>query len=149
MDRPYGGGYGHTTVDYAVDSTDHGGVGVQTGSSSKLFTLLTALKKGVPFGFNAKYSSPVTLSGYYNCQGQPTPSYVNLNNAEGNGSGVATLYNGTTGSINVFYAELERKVGLCSVVKTAVSLGVHRADGTSLLRGEGKKNSLYYQYSRR
>ncbi|MGO9501814.1 MAG: transglycosylase domain-containing protein [Streptosporangiaceae bacterium] len=133
VDRPYGNGRGHTTVDYAVNSTYDGGAGVQTGSSSKLFTLLTALKKGVPFGFNESVSSPATLTGYYNCHGQSTGPFP-VTNAEGKGTGTYTLYNGTTQSINVFYAHLEQKVGLCAVVKTAASLGVRRADGVSLLR---------------
>ena len=59
-------------------------------------------------------------------KGGPTGPF-NVSNAEGAGKGTFTLYNGTTGSINVFYAELERKVGLCNVVKTAVSLGMTRA----------------------
>ena len=50
-DRPYGTGSGQTEVDYGVN-TQYGGLdGVQTGSSSKLFTLVTALEQGVPFGF--------------------------------------------------------------------------------------------------
>jgi len=106
---------------------------VQTGSSSKIFTLLTALKQGLPFGFNLKYASPTTLTGYTSCKGQQTGPYP-VGNAEGPGKGIATLYNGTTQSINVFYAELENHVGLCNVVRTAASLGLHRADGTSLLR---------------
>ena len=47
--------------------------------------------------------------------------------------GTYTLYTGTADSINTFYAELEQKVGLCNVVHTAVSLGMTRADGKSLL----------------
>jgi len=133
VDRPYGNGPGQTTVDYAVNSQYDGGQGVQTGSSSKIFTLLTALKQGVPFGFNMPVTSPASLTGYYNCKGQPTGPF-NVGNAEGPGKGVFTLYNGTTGSINVFFAQLERKVGLCDVVRTAASLGVTRADGVSLLR---------------
>ena len=39
---------------------------------------------------------------------------------------------------------LEQKVGLCSVVKTAVAMGVTRADGNSLLQGEGNPKSPYY-----
>jgi membrane peptidoglycan carboxypeptidase len=130
--RPYGTGPGQTTVDYAVERQYDGGAGVQTGSSSKLFTLLTALKQNTPFGFNEKVSSPAALSPYYDCHGQPTHSVFNVVNDEP-GKGIFTLYNGTTQSINVFYAELEQKVGLCNVVKTAVSLGVRRADGLSLL----------------
>ncbi len=71
VDRPYGNGPGQTTVDYAATKAYDGGVGVQTGSSSKVFTLLTALKQGIPFGFNLPVTSPSSLSGYYDCQGAP------------------------------------------------------------------------------
>ena len=133
IDRPYGNGGGwQDSVDYAVNQEYDGGAGVQTGSSSKIFTLVTALKQGIPFGFNMKYASPSDITPYYNCKGQLLPPYP-VGNAEGPGKGIATLYNGTTASINVFFAELEQKVGLCNVVKTAVQLGMTRADGVSLL----------------
>ena len=41
----------------------------------------------------------------------------------------------------MFYAELEKKVGLCNVVHTAVDMGMTRADGTSLLSPDGGQNS--------
>ncbi|HEX5293472.1 MAG TPA: transglycosylase domain-containing protein [Streptosporangiaceae bacterium] len=135
VDRPYGSGPGQDTLDYAVNSTYGGGAGVQTGSSSKLFTLITALKQDVPFGFNLNVSSPATIGGYTDCHGQSTGLFQ-VNNDEP-GKGIFTLYNGTTQSINVFYAELEQKVGLCNTVKTAVSMGVTRADGKSLLVKDG------------
>jgi membrane peptidoglycan carboxypeptidase len=135
VDRPYGNGPGQTTVDYAVPTQYDGGAGVQTGSSSKIFTLLTALEQGVPFGFSQKVVSPSTIGPYYSCKGQPTPQYT-LSNAEGDTPKpeTFTLYNGTTQSINVFYAHLEQKVGLCNVVKTAISLGLTWANGVSLLK---------------
>jgi membrane peptidoglycan carboxypeptidase len=134
VDRPYGSGPGETTVDYAAPTEYDGSTsGVQTGSSSKIFTLLTALNQGVPFGFSQAIVSPSTLGGYFNCQGQPTSAF-NVHNSEGAGKGTYTLYNGTTQSINVFYAHLEQKVGLCNVVKTAVSLGMTFVNGGSLLR---------------
>ena len=55
-----------------------------------------------------------------------------MTNSEGPGTGTYSLYTGTTDSINVFYAHLEQKVGLCNVVHTAVDLGVTRVDGKSL-----------------
>jgi membrane peptidoglycan carboxypeptidase len=147
LDRPYGNGPGQTTVNYAVDTKFNGGQGVQTGSSSKLFTLLTALKQGIPFGFNLKVSSPESITGYTNCKGQPITTPYLVNNSEGPSKPEAfTLYNGTTQSINVFYAHLEQQVGLCQVVQTAQSLGVHRANGTSLTEGVGKPGSPNYQY---
>jgi membrane peptidoglycan carboxypeptidase len=133
VDRTYGNGPGQTTVDYAVPTQYDGGTGVQTGSSSKIFTLLTALNQGVPFGFSQAIVSPSSIGPYFNCEGQPTGVF-NVHNAEGAGKGTFTLYNGTTQSINVFYAHLEQKVGLCNVVKTAMSLGMTFANGGSLLK---------------
>ena len=117
---------------------------MQTGSSSKLFTLIAALKRGTPFGFSMAATSPSDIGPYYNCAGQPTGMFP-VSNAEGAGHGVYTLYTGTTQSINVFFAELEKRVGLCSTVKTAVSMGDHRADGTSLLRAVGKPGRPGYE----
>jgi membrane peptidoglycan carboxypeptidase len=143
VDRPYGTGRGQDSVDYAVDTAENGGVGVQTGSSSKLFTLITALKEGVPFGFKLSVSSPDTVAGFYNCH-HVSAGVFPVANAEGAGKGTYSLYTGTTQSINVFYAHLEQQVGLCNVVKTAVSMGVHRADGLPLLQGVGNPKSSSY-----
>ena len=72
VNRPYGNGPGHTTIDYAAETQYDGGQGVQTGSSSKLFTLVTALKQGVPFGFTQNVVSPSSIGPYFNCKNQPT-----------------------------------------------------------------------------
>jgi membrane peptidoglycan carboxypeptidase len=144
-DRPYGTGPGQTVIDYAVNDAYGGQSGVQTGSSAKLFTLATALKQGVPFGFQLSVPGSTTMTGFTNCQGAPAgyyqgqPGAYNVTNAEGPGSdSTQSLYTGTTASINVFYAALEKKVGLCNVVKTAADLGMTRVDGTSLLSNDGK-----------
>jgi membrane peptidoglycan carboxypeptidase len=140
----YGTGGGQTEIDYAVN-TAYGGSsqGVQTGSSSKLFTLITALKQNYPFGFQLHVPGSTTINGYTNCQGGLAGQYngingaYNVTNAEGpQSASTQSLYTGTTQSVNVFYAELEKKVGLCNVVKTAVSMGVTRVDGTSLLSSD-------------
>jgi membrane peptidoglycan carboxypeptidase len=137
-DRPYGTGSGQTEIDYAVNTAYGGGIGVQTGSSSKLFTLLTALEQGLPFGFSARVPDKTTVTGYTDCSGNPTSPF-NVQNSEGDGAGNYSLYTGTTQSINVYYAELEKKVGLCNVVQTAVKLGMTRADGSSLLKWSGSQ----------
>jgi membrane peptidoglycan carboxypeptidase len=132
-DRPFGGP-GGTYIDYAVNSNYGGGAGVQTGSSSKIFTLITALKDGYPFGHTIKVTSPTTVGPYYNCAGDYAGVF-NVTNSEGptNGTQVWPLYAATVGSINVYFAHLEQQVGLCNVVRTAVDMGMTRADGTSLL----------------
>src|SRR5206468_10162852 len=66
----------------------------------------------------------------------------NVTNAEGPQSdSTQSLYTGTTQSVNVFYAMLEQQVGLCDVVRTADSMGLTRADGTSLLKRSGGQDS--------
>ena len=147
-DRPYGPGRGQTEINYAVNTAYGGSTGVQTGSSSKLFTLITALKQGTPFGFQLHVPGSTTVTGYTNCQGGPAGVYqgqsgaFNVTNAEGPGSAsTQSLYTGTTQSVNVFYAELEQRVGLCNVVHTAVDMGLTRADGTSLLSRDGSQDS--------
>jgi membrane peptidoglycan carboxypeptidase len=136
-DRPYGIGKGQTTINYAVNQQYGGGAGVQTGSSAKLFTLVTALEQGVPFGFQMTVPGTQTVTGYTNCAGDGAGPF-NVSNAEGPGTSTDSLYTGTTQSINVFFAHLEQKVGLCNTVKTAANLGVTRVDGTSLLKSDGK-----------
>ena len=147
-DRPYGTGRGQTEINYAVNTAYGGSAGVQTGSSSKLFTLITALKEGTPFGFQLHVPGSTTVTGYTNCQGGPAGYYqgqagaYNVTNAEGpQSASTQSLYTGTTQSVNVFYAELEQKVGLCNVVHTAADMGLTRADGTSLLSRDGSQDS--------
>jgi membrane peptidoglycan carboxypeptidase len=147
-DRPYGTKRGQTQIDYAVNTAYGGSSGVQTGSSSKLFTLITALKQGTPFGFTMSVPGSTTVTGYTNCQGGPAGVYqgmagsYNVTNAEGpQSASTQSLYTGTTQSINVFYAELEQRVGLCNVVRTASDMGLTRADGTSLLSRDGSQDS--------
>ncbi len=143
VDRPYGVQPGQDSIDYAVDSAQDGGAGVQTGSSSKLFTLITALEQRIPFGFTLSVSSPAVVGPYTNCRGQSVGAFHVVND-EGPSRGTYTLYTGTTQSINVYFAELEQRVGLCNVVRTAVSMGVHRADGASLLAGVGRPGTPGY-----
>ncbi len=144
VDRPYGTQPGQDSIDYAADTAQNGGAGVQTGSSSKLFTLITALKQGLPFGFRQSVTSPADVGPYKNCAGQSVGTFRVVND-EGAGLGTYTLYTGTAQSINVFFAKLEQRVGLCNVVRTAVSMGVHRADGASLLAGVGRPGTPGYQ----
>ena len=97
-------------------------------------TLVTALKKGLPFGYHLRVTSPTTVGPYYNCHGGYVPPFPVINAEGAQGAKTYTIYDGTVGSINAFYATLEQRVGLCDVVRTAASFGMTRADGTSLLR---------------
>src|SRR5215472_19232269 len=137
VDRTYGnGGPGQDEIDYAVNS-QYGGspIGVQTGSSSKLFTLITALKQGLPFGHTIKIKAPSFVGPFATCNGLTVPA-AQYQNAEGPTSGteVWQMAEATALSINLYFVNLENEVGLCNVVKTAVAMGMTRADGTSLMK---------------
>jgi len=138
VDRPYGFGPGQDSIDYAVDAAYNGGAGVQTGSSSKIFTLVTALRQGLPFSFHLKVKNGMYVGGMTSCSGLAVNPFQ-VFNADGSGeNGNIPLYYGTAQSINAFYVSLEAHVGLCNVVKTAIAMGLHRADGKSLLSWVGK-----------
>jgi membrane peptidoglycan carboxypeptidase len=137
VDRTYGSGPGEDDIDYAVNE-QYGGDpdGVQTGSSSKIFTLITALKQGIPFGHTIKVENPESYSPFLTCDGRYAATPAPVFNAEApfKGSETWELNEATVQSVNNYFYNLENQVGLCNVVKTAVDMGMTRADGTSLMR---------------
>ncbi len=137
INRKYGRGAGEDDIDYAVNADYGGGAGVQTGSSSKIFTLITALEQNYPLGHTISIRDPMTVGPYYNCQGVPTEDFP-VTNAEApfNGQETWQMNQALVDSVNVYFANLEKEVGLCNVVKTAVAMGMTRADGTSLLKDD-------------
>ncbi|GIH59438.1 transglycosylase domain-containing protein [Microbispora siamensis] len=124
-----------TTYNLAADTAHGGGLGLQAGSTFKVFTLATALKQGMRFGDGFTIpGSYVPSYGYRDCSGRAVndPNTV-IHNAGGEGGGGPySLEMGTWQSVNIFYMRLEREVGLCDVVQTAKSLGIRRADGAPL-----------------
>lgn len=140
VNRTYGNGPGQDSYDYAVNSQYGGDInGVQTGSSSKIFTLITALKDNYPFGHAIKIKNPDTVGPFTNCHGVSVAPFT-FNNSEKpfKGSEIWQMGLATVDSINTYFANLEQQVGLCSVVRTAVDMGMTRADGTSLLKYDPK-----------
>ncbi|WP_327583136.1 penicillin-binding protein [Nonomuraea sp. NBC_00507] len=124
-----------TTFNLPADVAHGGGQGFQAGSTFKVFTLATALKQGWRFGDG--FQTPGALvpgQGYRNCKGRPVNDPdTRVLNASGEGEGGPhSIETGTWKSVNIFYMMLERKVGLCNVVKTARALGAVRADGKAL-----------------
>jgi membrane peptidoglycan carboxypeptidase len=139
-------------IDYAVNEQYGGDLnGVQTGSSSKIFTLITALKQGMPFGHTIKIENPESFSPFPTCYGRFAQA-ATYNNAEAafKGSQVWQLNEATVQSVNTYFVNLESQVGLCNVVKTAVEMGMTRADGTSLMKYDhvlGGNGLPAYNYS--
>src|SRR5262249_28935900 len=138
-------------VNYAVGPQYNGTGGVQIGSTGKVYVMVTALLQGIPFGYAKTVGYSAQVSGYTNCKGQTVGQMMpngqigwKVHNDESEHGGHYSLYTGTTASINVFFAYLEQKVGLCDTVKTAARMGLTWPDGRSLLktdRAEGHKES--------
>jgi membrane peptidoglycan carboxypeptidase len=134
IDRPYGNGPNQTTVDYAVGPQYNGTAdGVQIGSTGKVFTMVAALEQGVPFGWSKTVPFSASVGPFSSCTGQYVAPWQ-VHNDESEPGGTYTLYTGTTDSINVFFAYLEQKVGLCNVVKAATQMGLTWPNGSSLLK---------------
>ncbi len=124
---------GKTWVNFAADS-DHGtSIGMQAGSTFKVFTLAAALDKGMAFGHRLMAPDRFTPTGFKNCSGKGAGSTESLgNSADGEGGRTFSLVTGTWHSVNTFFLALEKKVGLCDTAKMAAKLGMTRADGSAL-----------------
>ncbi len=147
IDRPYGYGPHKNVVNYAVGPQYNGGEGVQIGSTGKVYVMVTALMQGIPFGYSKTVGFSADVTGYTNCKGQPVGNMLpdgqlgwKVHNDESEKGGHYTLYTGTTASINVFFAYLEQKVGLCEVVRTAAKMGLTWPDGKSLLKPDPREH---------
>jgi membrane peptidoglycan carboxypeptidase len=140
IDRPYGTGRHHNTIDYAVGPQYDGSEGVQLGSAGKVWTLVTALEQGVPFGYSKHVNGTATVGGFTNCKGQPLAPWHLTNDQSELAAATYSLYTGTTESINVFFAYLEQKVQLCNVIRTASQMGLTWPDGKSLLKPDRREH---------
>lgn len=132
VDRDFGSdARGRTTVNFAADASHGSSHGFQAGSTFKAFTLVAALRKGMGFGTGFHSPARMSLSGFRNCDGAPAGSW-NVRNAGDSEAGNFDMRQGTAHSVNTYFAQLEKKAGLCETVKAAKDLGIHRADGNPL-----------------
>jgi penicillin-binding protein 1A len=97
-----------------------GGLGRQTGSAFKTFTLATAFSQGL---LPTKVYPAPTAYTQPNCKGKD----CTIHNAEGEGGGSATIQSATTHSINTVYAQIARDVGVKNIAEMAKQLGISTA----------------------
>ena len=101
---------------YAKDSFNNATQGRrQAGSAFKVFTLVTALEKGIPPRRPMNASSPARI---------PTHPVWIVNNSEGHGSGFITLSAATRNSVNCVFARLIWELGADEVAATAKRMGI-------------------------
>lgn len=126
-------GAGKTTYNYAVDAADGGTIGMQAGSTFKIFTIAAAFEKGI--NPTAMIVAPQTRTFDYGkdwgCGSQSFEPFT-VNNSTG--AGTFNMWQGAALSINTYFMELEKQAGLCRTVDVAERMGVTLANGDPLLR---------------
>ncbi|MEI6620382.1 MAG: transglycosylase domain-containing protein [Actinomycetes bacterium] len=125
-------GAGKTAYNYAVNAADGGTIGMQAGSTFKIFTIAAAFEKGL--NPNDWIDSPQTKTfggGDWGCGSERFKAYT-VNNSTG--AGTFNMWQGAALSVNTYFMELERQAGLCRTVDIAERMGVTLANGKPLLR---------------
>jgi membrane peptidoglycan carboxypeptidase len=122
---------GQTVINLAADQAHGGGYGYTAGSTFKIFTLAAALNKGIKVKTSIKSPQTATVSGFRNCAGGGFAPWK-VSNAGDSEAGTFNLKSGTWHSVNTFYAQLEKRVGICDAVKMAERFGLRQVDGRPL-----------------
>lgn len=125
-------GRGKTTYNYNV-GTDFGGtIGMQAGSTFKIFALAAALESGIsPFEYISAYS-PKTFENFKNCTTGKKFAPVTVRNSTT--SGTLDMARATAYSTNTYFMTIEERTGVCRPADIAESMGVKLGNGDPLLR---------------
>ena len=131
-------GVGKTTYNYNTDRSMGGTIGMQAGSTFKIFTLAAALEAGISPYEPIDSPSPATFEGFVNCDtGVPFPT-VTVNNSTT--SGFLTMAQATAFSTNTYFMAIEAN-GICRVAEIAESMGVYTGSGDELPRSHTTSES--------
>lgn len=114
-----------TSINYAVDQIDGGGIGVQTGSTFKPINMVSWLSNGHKAMESLRTSTAYPLKTFP-CA--PVKSGIwSVQNSGGGTVNPETPYNGLIMSHNTTQAAMAQKIGLCAITKTAQTLGYHNS----------------------
>ncbi|WP_285758215.1 penicillin-binding protein [Nocardiopsis ansamitocini] len=134
---------GETSINFATNADRGGSSGFQAGSTFKAITLAAALDQGMPYSTSFTSGSSTTITGQKNCNGAPLASWSLSNSSESKGATTHNMVSGTKASANTYFAHLQKRVGLCNVIKMAEKLGVTRADGQSYDNDNTQSNNSF------
>jgi membrane peptidoglycan carboxypeptidase len=115
--------------------------GYQAGSTFKMFTMVTALKQGIPLSKTIK-AGAVAKTHYIVAQGSPAACpgthFYCPGNAGESEAGTYNMWSGFGKSVNTYFVPLEEEVGAQNVVKTAEDFGItFRASNDARLASPG------------
>lgn len=125
-------GRGNTTYNYNTDRGMGGTIGMQAGSTFKVFVLAAAIEMGFSAFENIRSPKETTYTNFSNCEGTDFfPPYTAKNFR---GGGTYNMFTGTAYSVNNYYVALEEKTGICRPAEIAESMGVRTGSGAPLAR---------------
>ncbi|MEO3752651.1 transglycosylase domain-containing protein [Streptomyces sp. B6B3] len=139
--RPYGNDatQGQTVLNLNVSAGMGGSTdGFQPGSTFKPFTAAAALEQGISPAqeYTTGYEETFPMADYLDCEGEPRGSDTNaewdVQNELESETGTWDMTSALAQSINTYFANLEREVGLCETIEMAASLGVTRGNDDAL-----------------
>jgi membrane peptidoglycan carboxypeptidase len=114
---------GESFINFVVPRKYGDSGGFPAGSTFKAFTVAAALKDGVNVGqtYNAPKNMTMPAGTYKACNGYGTAEWKVSNSTT---SGTKNMYSGTRESVNTYFSQLEKRAGLCKVVRAAESMGI-------------------------
>ncbi len=124
-----------TQVNLSVGLSHGGGLGFQSGSTFKVFTLIEWLETG--HSLNDKVTSTKRnfprASWNISCAPNMRDDYNNATNVEGvPSSPMMTVLEATRLSVNLSYIEMANQMDMCGIIDNAMSMGLMRGDGSAL-----------------
>jgi membrane peptidoglycan carboxypeptidase len=104
-------------------------IGYQAGSTFKMFTLVTALGKGMPLSTTMNVGADYTSPQYKN-NGEPWT----VHNSGADEAGTFNFWTAISASVNTFFVPLQEQVGADNAVRTAMSMGVTSPKFSEILK---------------
>ncbi len=127
----------NTEVNFNVDRAFGGGGGFQTGSTFKVYVLAEWLRQGNTLADRVDGSQGQHFprsSWNFSCAPDVADDY-DPRNIEGIGTGMMTVQEATTRSVNTAFVDMANQMDVCGIDEIARATGLHLGTGTDPVSG--------------